>query len=822
MENKHRYGIRKYKIGAASIALGTVVAIGMTEGNEAKASELNDNQYLTTTQQSPHSVLTEQTQAQTNQTAQANLKKNISNKDQTDIQNALQHESAVSNESSLQKDNHNLVSQPQKIVSQPVQPQAVTAPQMLEKEQHRTQHNPSNKGIDVTDKVNVLESRIEGHENKKEITPHNAERVTLKYKWRFDNSIKENDHFDFSISDNVDTTGIAVQKKVPEIKDNENVVARGEVFENNKIRYTFTEYVNYKKDITAQLSLNLFFNPVSVPNEGKQTVTATLGKNETRETFNVKYLEGVYDKTGSGVRINGRIHKLNKNDQNFTHIAYINPDRKNLNSVKVIGYFEKGSAEISRPRSVQVYEYLGEPPLAQSVYADFNLKDYKDITNNVNLYVQKNGNYEITLGDIRGKAYLVKFVGQYSEDAKDLSFATELTGHHVHNGYYRSTKLTWLNGAAFYSNNAQGHGSNRMFTGQSEHVDLTYDTYKPEQHIQNGTLIESYDSKPIMSIIESGTDSGKSNSKITEEIEDSYKWEYITENNLIEFNEDNTLPPTISGQAKGKIEEVEENQHVDIVEITTPMGEQGHAHGSIEEIEENHLIEFDNHTAPSEVQGQSKGAMEEIFEHHLINFMSESGVESGSHEIINFEEDTEKDKPSFKTGAHHPIEFVEDTTLHFDGSNQGRIEEEDTLPNSFVPPITPKEEEPEMPSAPEVPKVNTPKENSEMPPMPKTDREEPKVEKQILPNSPEVNHSKVKNEHSIKTTVVGESPKFKRFNAVQISDSNKMIETRKDVKLKRKALPNTGKSSNKNPVLLGGLMSLFGLILLRRSKKVSK
>lgn len=822
MENKHRYGIRKYKIGAASIALGTVVAIGMTEGNEAKASELNDNQNLTITQQSPHSVLTEQTQTQTNQTAQANLKNDISNNDQTDIQNALQQESGVSNESSLQKDNHHLVSQPQKLVSQPVQPQAVTAPQMTGKEQHYTQQNQPNKGIDVTDKVNVLESRIEGHENKKEITPHNAERVTLKYKWHFDNSIKENDHFDFSISNNVDTTGIAVQKKVPEIKDNENVVARGEVLENNIIRYTFTEYVNYKKDIIAQLSLNLFFNPVSVPNEGMQTVTAKLGNKETRETFNVKYLKGVYDKTGSGVRINGRIHKLNKNDQNFTHIAYINPDRKKLNSVKVIGYFEKGSTEISRPRSVQVYEYLGEPPLAQSVYADFNLKDYKEITNNVNLYVQKNGNYEITLGDISGKAYLVKFVGQYSEDAQDLSFATELTGHPVGNGYYRSTKLTWLNGAAFYTNNAQGHGSNRMFKGQSEHVDLTYDTYKPEQHIQNGTLVESYDSKPFAFIIESGTDSGKANSKITEEIEDSYQWEYITENNLIEFNEDNTLPPTIFGQAEGKLEEVEENQHVDFIEITTPTGEQGHDHGSIEEIDENHLIEFEDHSVPSEVQGHSKGAVEEIVEHHLINFMSESGVESGAHENIIFEEDTEKDKPSFQTGAHHPIEFVEDTTSHFGGSNQGRIEEEDTLPNSFVPPITPKEDEPEMPLEPEVPKVNAPKENSEISPVPKTDSEKPKVKKQILPNSPEVNQVKVKNEHSLKTTVVGERPKFKRFNTVQISDSNKMTETGKDVKSKQKALPNTGKSSNKNAVLLGGLMSLFGLTLLRRSKKVSK
>ncbi|NJH84883.1 YSIRK-type signal peptide-containing protein [Staphylococcus agnetis] len=40
MINKQRNGIRKYKIGAASIALGTMVVIGVNENNEAHASEI--------------------------------------------------------------------------------------------------------------------------------------------------------------------------------------------------------------------------------------------------------------------------------------------------------------------------------------------------------------------------------------------------------------------------------------------------------------------------------------------------------------------------------------------------------------------------------------------------------------------------------------------------------------------------------------------------------------------------------------------------------------------------------------------------------------
>ena len=48
-------------------------------------------------------------------------------------------------------------------------------------------------GTDVTSKVEVEEgSEIVGHNNKETnvVNPHNAERVTLKYKWKFEDGIK--------------------------------------------------------------------------------------------------------------------------------------------------------------------------------------------------------------------------------------------------------------------------------------------------------------------------------------------------------------------------------------------------------------------------------------------------------------------------------------------------------------------------------------------------------------------------------------------------------------------------------------------------------
>ena len=54
--------------------------------------------------------------------------------------------------------------------------------------------------------------------------------------------------------------------KVPEIKNSteDKVMAIGEVIAERKIRYTFTDYIDNKKDLTAELSLNLFIDPTTV------------------------------------------------------------------------------------------------------------------------------------------------------------------------------------------------------------------------------------------------------------------------------------------------------------------------------------------------------------------------------------------------------------------------------------------------------------------------------------------------------------------------------------------------------------------------------
>ncbi len=84
-------------------------------------------------------------------------------------------------------------------------------------------------GTDVTSKVKVENSSITGHQNNDRtyrqpdtVNPHKAERVTLNYDWSFDKDIKNDDYFEFQLSDNVDTNGISTVKKVPNIVDTQN------------------------------------------------------------------------------------------------------------------------------------------------------------------------------------------------------------------------------------------------------------------------------------------------------------------------------------------------------------------------------------------------------------------------------------------------------------------------------------------------------------------------------------------------------------------------------------------------------------------------
>ncbi|EOR32559.1 hypothetical protein S103564_2474, partial [Staphylococcus aureus subsp. aureus 103564] len=361
-------------------------------------------------------------------------------------------------------------------------------------------------GTDVTGKVKVTESSLEGHkQGTNVVNPHNAERVTLKYKWNFDEGIKAGDYFDFTLSNNVETHGISPLRKVPDIKSkDDNIVAVGHVLDERKIRYIFKEYVKDKKDLTAELSLNLFIDPTTVTKQGKQTIEVKLGENKISKEFDIKYLDGVKDKWG--VTVNGRITLLDKQNNKIHHLAYINPKKSEMTSITINGFFAKGGLSTESTPTVKVYEYLGSDELPESVYANTNDQEkFKDVTNDMSdkLTLSENGSYKLTLDALNKKSYVVSFEGKYNENDKELLFRTNLHGYHANYGYYYyyPVSLTWDNGVAFYSNNAQGDGKdkpNDPIIEKSEPIELDIKSEPPvEKHELTGTIEESNDSKSI-------------------------------------------------------------------------------------------------------------------------------------------------------------------------------------------------------------------------------------------------------------------------------------------------------------------------------------
>ncbi|MCM0356027.1 fibronectin-binding protein FnbB [Staphylococcus aureus] len=736
MKSNLRYGIRKHKLGAASVFLGTMIVVGMGQEKEAAASEQNN-----TTVEESGSSATESKASETQTTTN-----NVNTIDET------QSYSATSTEQPSQSTQVTTEEAPTTVQAPKVETSRVDLPseKVADKETTGTQVDtaqPSNvseikprvkrsadvatvaekevveeakvTGSDVTNKVKVEEgSEIVGHNNKETnvVNPHNAERVTLKYKWKFEDGIKPGDYFDFTLSNNVETHGISTLRKVPEIKssaDNQ-VMANGQVINERKIRYTFTDYINSKKDLTAELNLNLFIDPTTVTKQGKQKVEVTLGDKTIEKEFYIKYLDGVKDRMG--VTVNGRIDTLNKVDGKFSHFAYVKPNNQSLSSVTVTGQVTSGYKQNAKNPTVKVYKHIGSDELAESVYAKLDdTNKFEDVTNNMSLEFDTSGGYSLNIRDLdKTKDYVIKYEGDYDVNSRELNFQTHLLGYH--NGYYSyyPSNLTWNNGVAFYSNNAQGDGKdkpNDPIIEKSEPIELDIKSEPPvEKHELTGTIEESNDSKPIdfeyhtavegveghaEGIVETEEDSihvdfeesthenSKHHADVVEYEEDTNPGggQVTTESNLVEFDEESTKG-IVTGAVSDHttIEDTKEyTTESNLIELVDELPEEhGQAQGPIEEItENNHHI---SHSGLGTENGHGNyGVIEEIEENSHVDIKSELGYEGGQNSgNQSFEEDTEEDKPKYEQGGNI-VDIDFDSVPQIHGQNKGdQSFEEDT------------------------------------------------------------------------------------------------------------------------------------------------
>ncbi|HEC2145160.1 TPA: fibrinogen-binding adhesin SdrG C-terminal domain-containing protein [Staphylococcus delphini] len=679
--NKNIYSIRKHKLGVASFLLGTLFIVG--QAHDANASEVSpttqaqnvEKEQMKTEGEGASDVVEqavveptpvpENTQEETPAVTEvAKEATPVASENAKEITAPKSTQEVTKTEAEVTE-----IAQPVSHVDKPVTQTATpttaqTSPQQVKEVTLPVDMKEVNveTGTDVTSKVEVKESSIKAHQNKNSgthrqsnaVNPHNAERVTLNYNWSFDNSIKEGDYFDFQLSDNVNTNGISTTKKVPNIldaQDNDKVIAYGEIKDQNRIRYRFTDYVNDKENVMGKLSLNLFIDPAKVQNRGNINVSSTLGSVKTEETFNIEYIDGV--KNNEGVTLNGRLDELSKADQSFTHYATFNPNNNKLTSVSIIGTIINGAKQNGKPGEVKVYEFVGSGELPKSVYANVNdTQQFNDITSKVSISSNNSAGYQINF-DMEGKRpYVIVYKGHYDSNAKDFSFRTNATGYqnlnqhtnYLYWGYGNSFNLTWDNGVAFYSNKANGEGNDKPVPptyGFSPTVETSQNTvtYSPVMTFQQTGVLEEIEDSAVLNILsQSGEDRGENASPVIETTEDTQP---------VDFEEITTFPP--SNHANEVIEFEEDTNygeqdtvhHSDVVEydedtttgmLTGAISDHTTEEDTMEYTTDGLLIEFDDEMNPN-VSGQYDDiAMDTIDESSHIDTLTELESEFGQHD----------------------------------------------------------------------------------------------------------------------------------------------------------------------------------------------
>ncbi|EJG5084373.1 carboxypeptidase regulatory-like domain-containing protein [Staphylococcus pseudintermedius] len=710
--NKNIYSIRKHKLGVASFLLGTLFVVG--HANNAEASEVS----ATTREQN---VETEQAKTErelTTEVAQQAVSESapIAETMQETTSVASENAKAVTASDSTQevtkteaKDTATMkdseIAQPVSHLDKPVTQTApvqtpTTATEHKSPRQVQELTSPVDtkvinveNGTDVTSKVKVETSSITGHQNKDKtyhqsntVNPHKAERVTLNYEWTFDKDIKNDDYFEFQLSDNVDTNGISTVKKVPNIVDTQNndtVIAFGEINEQNRVRYRFTDYVSKKDNVKGNLSLNLFIDPSKVLNNGNTTVSSILNGTKTESTFNIEYIDGIHN--AAGVTLNGRLDELSKANQTFTHFATFKPKHNKLSSVTIKGKVKNGVLQNSNNGEVKVYEFIGNGELPQSVYANVNdTNQFKDITTSMNSKKSNGTGYEITFDMMNDKPYVILYKGYFDSNSKDFDFTTNATGYQNLNqsSYYywpynHYFNLTWDNGVAFYSNNASGEGNDKPVPptyGFSELVDTTQNTAPATMTFQTtGVLEEIEDSVVLNTLSQSGEDRSENTSPIIETTEDSQPVEFEEETN--HGIQDVTLhADAVDFEEETNHGEQDTVHHSDVVEydedtttgmLTGAISDHTTEEDTMEYTTDGLLIEFDDEMNPN-VSGQYDDiTTDTIEESSHIDTFTELESEFGQHDgIVTFEEDTIVEKPKTEKGNRVPLVIDLSTPKH--------------------------------------------------------------------------------------------------------------------------------------------------------------
>ncbi|MBU3871851.1 SdrD B-like domain-containing protein [Staphylococcus coagulans] len=469
MNNQQKFGIRKYKFGAASILLGTMFIVGIGQNNEAEASEEVKPAIAVETGKS--------TAESTPQSTDAN--KATENNEQAQF--ALQNEEKV--------DSVKEEVTPQAVSTQPVETKNEEAAVLSNKKEEKVQAEPLKSQVAPVkneEKIEAQANPAQLTDNKQEadqskvaknistelqevkvdltnvnntqaINPQKAERLNLKLNAKLPENTRSGDFFEVELSDNINTNGISVDKKTANIllEGQSDVLAQSEVV-GNKIKYTFTDVVNNKSNVNVNLELPLFIDTSKVLNNENINVKAEVGRHKSEKNLNVNYLNPVTATNISSLK--GAFITLDKANHKFTHITYINPLAKSYNLQKVTFTNDKNSGIDFLKVGLNIYQVPNGKTPNQSMHNEY--KQFDDITNNFTIKSNQNTLILTPRNNDIKQPLIVVLDGQF-DDKQDINLKVTQNSIENHRYYDRyPVTLNWIDDIQLHSGKGQGNGEN--------------------------------------------------------------------------------------------------------------------------------------------------------------------------------------------------------------------------------------------------------------------------------------------------------------------------------------------------------------------------
>lgn len=179
-------------------------------------------------------------------------------------------------------------------------------------------------GTDITNQLTDVKVTIDSGTT---VYPHQAGYVKLNYGFSVPNSAVKGDTFKITVPKELNLNGVTSTAKVPPIMAGDQVLANGVIDSDGNVIYTFTDYVDNKENVTANITMPAYIDPENVTKTGNVTLTTGIGTNTASKTVLIDY-----EKYGQfhNLSIKGTIDQIDKTNNTYRQTIYVNPSGDNV------------------------------------------------------------------------------------------------------------------------------------------------------------------------------------------------------------------------------------------------------------------------------------------------------------------------------------------------------------------------------------------------------------------------------------------------------------------------------------------------------------